>query len=192
MRSTTPLLTAAILWCGPASGCSSYLGNTADATAPDDRSLATLVIADPGVSLDGYSRFLPDEKRNNPSAGDPSYVYLHAGTEAVVIAGPDVASANGLFALVDPSIALIGATDVAADGYSVTVNSGLGYQVAIEDFEYEVALARVELSEVGQVIQSRFVFSANPTAGGVAHNITITTTGAAALSAVEPLTVEVR
>jgi len=154
--------------------------------------VAALVIADPTASLDGYGRFVPDEKRNNPSAGDPSYVYLHAGTEAVVIAGPDVASATGLFTLVNPSIDLIGATEFSADGYTVTVNGQLGYRVAIDDFEYEVTLARIELSEVSQVIQSRFVFSANPTASGVAHDIAITASGAPSLSATAPVTVEVR
>src|SRR4029078_9939027 len=155
-----------------------YLGTGADAeaTASDAGSLTTLLIAAPGASLDGSSRFTADEKRNNPSAGDPSYVYLHAGTEAVVIPGPDVTDAGQLFTLMNPSIDLIGATDVAADGYSVTVNGHLGYRVAIDDFEYEVTLARVELSQVspvleGQVVQSRFVFAANPTASGVAHDI---------------------
>jgi hypothetical protein len=82
--------------------------------------------------------------------------------------------------------------DASADGYAVTVNSQLGYRVAIGDFEYEVTLARVELSEVSQVIQSRFVFSANPTASGVAHAIAITATDARALPATVPVTVEVR
>ena len=194
MQSTTAFLTAAVLGVSSVGGCSNYLGSGADAAVPaaDTGSVATLLIADPGTSLDGYGRFVPDEKRNNPSAGDPSYVYLHAGTEAVVIAGPDVASASGLFALMTPNIGLIGATDFSAGGYTVTVNSELGYRVAIADFEYEVTLARVELSEVGQVIQSRFVFGANPTASGVAHDITITATGAPALSAAAPVTVEVR
>jgi hypothetical protein len=194
MQSTIGSLAAVVLCVSLGGGCSSYLGSGADAAAPasDTGSVATLLIADPGTSLDGYGRFVPDEKRNNPSAGDPSYVYLHAGTEAVVIAGPDVASAGGLFALMTPRIDLIGATDFSAGGYTVTVNSQLGYRVAIADFEYEVTLARVELSEAGQVIQSRLVFSANPTASGVAHDITITAAGAPALSAAEPVTVEVR
>jgi hypothetical protein len=194
MQSTTAFLTAAVLGVSSVGGCSSYLGSGADADAPasDTGSVGTLLIADPGTSLDGYGRFVPDEKRNNPSAGDPSYVYLHAGADAVVIAGPDVASAGGLFALMTPHIDLIGATDFSAGGYTVTVNSELGYQVAIADFEYEVTLARVELSEVGQVIQSRFVFGANPTASGVAHDITITTAGTPALSTTQPVTVEVR
>src|SRR4051794_28149543 len=98
MQSTIRLLTATFLCVGSVGGCSSYLGSGPDATAAaaesvDSGSVTTLVIADPAASLDGYSRFVPDEKRNNPSAGAPSYVYLHAGTEAVVIAGPDVASA---------------------------------------------------------------------------------------------------
>src|SRR3954453_22944249 len=197
MQSTIPLLTLAVLCVGSMGGCSSYLGSGGDATASaaesvDSGSVATLVIADPSASLDGYGRFVPDEKRSNPSAGDPSYVYLHAGTEAVVIAGPDVASASGLFTLMNSSIALIGAADFSADGYTVTVNSQLGYRVAISDFEYEVTLARVELSEVSQMIQSRFVFRPSRTASGVAHEIAITASGARALPATAPVTVEVR
>lgn len=192
MQSTIALLTAAVLCAGAAGGCSSYLGEAANAPADDDGSVAMLVIADPATSLDGYSRFVPDEKRNNPSAGEPSYVYLHAGTEAVVIDGPDVARADGLFALMNPSIDLVGATDFSADGYTVTANSQLAYRVAIDDFEYEVTLARVELSDTGQAIQSRFIFSANPTASGVAHDIAITAVGVPALSAAQPVTVEVR
>jgi hypothetical protein len=194
VQSTSALLATAIVCVNAVVGCSSHLGNGADADAPasDAGSLAALVIADPLASLDGYGRFVPDEKRNNPSAGDPSYVYLHAGTEAVVIAGPDVAGASGLFTLVDPSIDLIGATDFSADGYTVTVNGELGYRVAIDDFEYEVTLARVELSQASPVIRSRFVFRANPTASGVAHDIAITSVGPPALSASAPVTVEVR
>lgn len=200
MQSTIALLTMAAVSAGSLGGCSSYLGNNADAeaTASDAGSLRSLLIADPNAPIAGYDRFAPDEKRNNPSAGDPSYVYLHAGTEAVVIAGPDVASAGGLFTLTNPGIDLIGATDVSADGYTVTVNGQLGYRVAIDDFEYEVTLARVELSQVsqlqveGQVIQSRFVFTANPTASGVAHDIAITAVGLPALSPAAPVTVEVR
>jgi hypothetical protein len=197
MPSTIPSLTAAVLCVASVGGCSSYLGNGADATASAAESVdsgfpATLVIADPSASVDGYGRFVPDEKRNNPAAGDPSYVYLHAGTDAVVIAGPDVPSATGLFTLMNSSIALIGAADFSADGYTVTVNGQLGYRVAISDFEYEVTLARVELSEVSQMIQSRFVFSANATASGVAHGIAITASGAPALPATAPVTVEVR
>jgi hypothetical protein len=195
MKSTTAFLTAAVLCVTSAGGCSSYLGDNADADMPAYDAgpiVSTLVIAAPGTSLDGYARFLPDEKRNNPSAGDPSYVYLHAGTEAVVITGPDVVTANALLTPSNPSIGLIGATDVSAAGYAVTVNSQVGYRIAIDDFEYEVTLAEVELAQVGQVIQSRFVFSANPMASGVAHDISITAAGAPALSATTPVTVEVR
>jgi hypothetical protein len=156
-----------------------------DAGAPE-----LLVILNPDISLDGYRRFLPDEKRKD--AGDPAYVELRAGMDAVAIAGPDVASASGLFALMNPSIDLIGATASSAAGYAVTVNGHFLYRIAIDDFEYEVTLARVELSEVNQIIQSQFVFAANPTASGVAHSITITATGATALSAADPVTVEVR
>ena len=156
-----------------------------------------LVINAPAASLDGYALFSPDEKRNNPNAGDPSYVFLAGGSEAVVIDGPTVPSAPGLFTLANPSIALMNPSDFAADGYSVTANGQLHYQVAIDDFEYEVALARVELCEKDQTITSRFTFRGNPMGGplfgGVAHDITIIGTAGAVTSApTTPVTVEVR
>jgi hypothetical protein len=157
----------------------------------------TLVIDDPVEPLDGYTLFSPDEKQNNPNAGEPFYVFLAGGSEAVVIDGPTVPSAPGLFTLDRPVIAMVGATPFSGDGYVVLANSGLRYDVAIADFEYEVALARVELCEKDHAISSRFVFRGNPVGniffGGVAHDITITGTVRGATTApTTPVTVEVR
>jgi hypothetical protein len=156
-----------------------------------------LVIDDPASPLAGYTLFSPEEKRNNPNAGDPSYVFLTGGSEAVVIDGPAVPSAPGLLTLANPSIALVNASDFAADGYTVVANGQLRYQVAIDDFEYEVALSRVELCESGNVITSKFTFRGNPIGGmsfgGVAHDITITGAAAGIPTAPStPVTVEVR
>jgi hypothetical protein len=152
-----------------------------------------LVVSDPSVSLDGTTQFRPEEKQNNPQAGEPSYVYLAAGREAVVLRGPDVPNAAGLFALESPSIALVGASATSADGYAVIVNPTFRYQVAIDDFEYEVALAQVDLCQQGGVIESQFVFRANPDASGVAFDIIITASAGSAISGpTSPVTVEVR
>lgn len=173
-----------------------------DASAPDVVSreagsdatgCANLVVEDPAISLDGYVRFTPDQKRNNPNAGEPSYVYIVAGSEAVVIPGPDVPSAPGLFVLKNPSIAVVGQRDTSADGYLVVVNDQLSYRVSISDFESEVALARVELCEVNHAIESRLVFRGNPEASGVAFDITVTAAVGSTLSPpTTPVTVEVR
>jgi hypothetical protein len=194
MATTTSaiFLTTTLLTATPALKCSD-VGHHGGGDAGGG-TCATLAVADPAVSLDGYARFSPDEKRNNPNAGEPSYVFLAAGSEAVVIPGPDVPSAPGLFATQGSSITLVGARDFAADGYSVVVNDHLGYQVTIEDFEFEVALARVEMCEVDNVIHSNFVYRGNPGASGVAFDITATAVvdGTPLSPPSTPVTVEVR
>jgi len=198
MATTTSalFLTTTLLTATPAFKCSDldHHGGGHDGAGGAGGACATLVVADPAVSLDGYTRFTPDEKRNNPNAGEPSYVFLAAGSEAVVIPGPDVPSAPGLFVTQSPSISLVGASDVAADGYSVVVNDHLGYQVTIDDFEFEVALARVEMCEADNVIHSNFVYRGNPGASGVAFDITATAVvdGTPLSPSSTPVTVEVR
>ena len=79
------------------------------------------------------------------------------------------------------------------DGYEVVVNPALRYDVAIDDFESEVALAKVELCERNGKIESRFFFRGEPRGDGVAHQATITATANGVTSApTEPVTVEVR
>lgn len=152
-----------------------------------------LVIMDPAISLAGVDVFLPDEKRNNPEAGMPSYVYLSAGQEGVVVNGPSVPSAAGLLSLESPTISKVGVRDYSADGYQVVVNSAFTYLVSIRDFEDEVALAQVELCETNGMIESRFLFRGQPGASGVAHEITIVATANGVDSSPsQPVTVEVR
>jgi len=189
------IFTSALLAVAPSVSCSSngVLGDGMADSGATDQACTPLVIDDPAASFDGYALFSPAERRNNPNAGDPSYVFLAAGREAVVIDGPAVTSAPGLFTLANPSITLVGARDFSADGYEVVANAGLHYSVTIRDFEYEVALARVELCEKSQAITSRFTFRGNPQGSGVAFDITITgAAGGAVTPPTTPVTVEVR
>ena len=126
-----------------------------------------------GDTLNDYAQFLPDEKRNNPDAGDLSYIYL-TSHQAVVISGPTVASGPRPLQLIGPSIFLATSQDGSADGYNVVANENLGYAISIDDFEYELTLARVELCEQGGQVNSRFIFAASGVADGVAHDLRIT------------------
>jgi hypothetical protein len=156
-----------------------------------------LVVSNPTVSTDGIPLFWPAEKTNNPKAGDPTYVYLEAGSEGVVLLGPNVSDGAGLFALQSQSIDLMPSSvdpDAPPLGYRAIINHDLGYEVAINDFEMEVSLAQVELCQQSGSITSQFIFLANPGASGVAHDITITAIAhSTTISApTSPVTVEVR
>jgi hypothetical protein len=152
------------------------------------------VVEDRTVSLVGVELFRPDEKRGNPKAGVASYVYLAAGKEGVILTGPSVTPV-GQTTLDSPSITMLGVELAyhAAEGYDVVVNADLKFHVAIDDFEFEVALARVELCEQSGELQSQFVFKANEHESGVAHDITISPiTTLKVTSLPPPVTVEVR
>jgi hypothetical protein len=154
---------------------------------------AQLVVSDPAVPLDGIALFSPEQKQGNPEAGDPSYVYLAAGKEGVILPGPSVTTPAGTLATESAAITMVGVRSTSADGYDVSVNASLKYHVSIDDFESEVALAHVELCEQGGEIQSWFVFVGNPGASGVAHRITMTATTTTKVTALQPpVTVEVR
>jgi hypothetical protein len=149
-------------------------------------------IDNPDISLQRYERFTPAEKRNNPEAGDPDYIFLAAGREAVVIDGPTIMGAAPL-QLQQPAISIVNPRDTGADGYRVVVNRSLSYAVPIDDFEYEVTLARVEVCDQGGAIQSRFIFAAAPAGDGVAHDLTIIpVVGGSPLAPSIPYTIEVR
>ena len=156
-----------------------------------------LVVSDSTVSLDGIPLFWPAEKTNNPKAGDPTYVYLEAGREGVVLHGPNIPDTAGAFALQSQSIDLMSSSvdpDALPLGYRAIINHDFGYMVAIDNFEKEVSLARVELCQQSGSFTSQFVFLANPGASGVAQNITITAAAhSTTISApTSPVTVEVR
>jgi len=201
MHITTPILLLSATMAGFAPGCPlGHTGGTGGTGASGGTGGAgggtttctPLVINDPSAPLTGYTEFLPEQKQNNPQAGEPSYVYLAAGSEAVVVRGPDV-TGSGLFVLSSPSISLVGKRYFSADGYTVIANPQLRYDVAIDDFEYEVALSKVELCESAGHLESRFVFRGNPGASGVAFDISIGATAAGkTFGPSAPVTVEVR
>jgi hypothetical protein len=168
----------------------------AAATTQDRQNImacAQTVVSNPDAKLDGVALFQPAQKQGDPRAGEPWYVYLAAGTEGVILPGPTVTAADGLLVTGASSLSLVGARQYSADGYHVVVNPSLAYDVAIDDFEYEVTLARVELCPKDGSIESWFIFVGNPGASGVAHTITVGATTTSKVTALQPaVTVEVR
>ena len=120
------------------------------------------------------------------------YIYLREG-EAVRVPGPTLAGAGGVFFLSGEKILVSDSTQYMASGIEVTVNERLDYRIAIEDFEYEVRLPRVELELEDGSARSDFIFLAQPNYGGVAHNIIVTAylNGTEAGHS-EPVTIRVR
>jgi hypothetical protein len=165
-------------------------------TVDDDMTVSGLctVIADPAYPLNGYEQFPPEQKMADPRAQSSDYVYLVAGREAVAIAGPAIPFAESAVTVQAEGITVENPTAFSADGFRVSVNDHLFYQVRIEDFEHEVALARVELCPTGGQLQSRFVFPATgELGGGVAHRLTIEAmVDGISQASSPPLTVEVR
>jgi hypothetical protein len=134
---------------------------------------AGAIFIDNGLTLD-YTVYEPQEKQNNPAAGDPSYVYLAIGREAVRLgANPVQDKTPSLFY---PDRAAITKTAV---GFVVRLNDRLSYVVEIDDFEGEVALSQVALRRVEAPgltnLESSFIFTAQGgcCGGGVAHSLTI-------------------
>jgi hypothetical protein len=166
--------------------------------APDDPgnqlALGCQAIDNPDLSLQPYARFTPTEKRNNPEAGDPEYIYLKAGSEAVVLEGPETFAGDGGLTITTPSIYVFDKHGSSADGYKVVVNSNLRYMINMDDFEYEVTVARVELCQRNGNVESHFVFAATPGASGVVHSISIGTSGTAGpiLPPTDHVSIEVR
>jgi hypothetical protein len=130
-------------------------------------------IRNPDQSLAGYTAFSPDQKMGNPSAGDPTNVYLRDGKDAVVLLGPPLPDGGAPLVLRNPSIALAHAAGSPPTGYAVVVNDHLTYSVEIDDFEMEVVLARVDVCRTGGNLESRFYFAAPALGNGVARMVTI-------------------
>jgi hypothetical protein len=164
-----------------------------DATLGGGGSGACPVIDNPAATLSGYQQFTPDQKAGDPRAQDPTYVYLVAGREAVVLTGPTTADDGQPFQLRNPTIALANPTDTSATGYHVTVDDHLSYLVDIDDFEFEIELARVEICQTSGQLRSHLVFRGAPLASGVAHSvITRPAIDGVAYFPTAPITVEVR
>ena len=136
----------------------------------------TLTISNPSINLDQFTTYEPDERISDLRAQDDTYVYLVTKRDAVEVQGPAISIDQGidlkaLFHLDSESIVISNPGKDHADGFTVKVNSELSYSVAIDDFEYEVNLAQVNLKLYNGYLTSTFVFAA--TADGVAKNLLI-------------------
>ncbi|MDD5094485.1 MAG: hypothetical protein PHV74_08925 [Dehalococcoidia bacterium] len=110
--------------------------------------------------------FNPDEKKLNPAAQEPDYIYLLAGTESVVVDGPALEGERYFF-LENETVRK------TADGFEVIANTHVTYSIVIDDFEDEVGLAEIHLGLEGNTVESSFIFAATPSGDGVAHNVRI-------------------
>ena len=156
----------------------------------------TIAIVNPAVTFSGVSIYDPEEKVSDPRAGAPEYVYLVSGLEAVRLIGPEISSSRevdieDVFYLDNEEIKLIGAGEYSAEGYEVMANSHLSYGIAIDDFEYEIDLARVELAIEGGIIHCAFVFVA--IGDGIARDVMITAVvDGNAIGTSPPISIEAR
>tara|TARA_R110002096_G_scaffold16898_1_gene57580 strand:- start:23058 stop:23906 length:849 start_codon:yes stop_codon:yes gene_type:complete len=146
----------------------------------------------------GLLVFDPDDKRNDPRAGDPSYIYLLLDKEAVRLTGPSLAGqSEDLFEFRSPSVEVRIETvpeGQHAIGMDVVVNERLTYQFTIDDFEDEGSLiGSASLTLLNGTMQSEFVFAALGSPG-VAHDLTIQAIidGVPTGAATAPVTIETR
>ena len=130
----------------------------------------------PNLDLSRYTVCEPDERTADPSAQSSEYVFLIAGKEAVMLEGPEVKGEEYFF-LENQQIRKVDRgyfEDYGTAGFEVTVNTHLGYTVAIQDFKGDVDLAEVRLGARGNTITSTFTFAASESGDGVAQDIIIT------------------
>ena len=128
------------------------------------------------TNLSAYSILSPDECTGNPAAGEPEYMFLIAGEEAVDVNGPSIDGTQ--YCVIDnPSVTEVEPgyfEDEYSSGFVVILNPNLSYTVEIDDFESEVGLAEIRLSPDDGKTSPEFIFIAAPGGDGVAHNIKIT------------------
>ena len=158
--------------------------------SPSATPTATLNIINTSVNLSSVTIYDPEERTSHPCAGMDTYVYLTIGEDAVRIDGPWISSGDGvdtasLFYLENESI------EILDDGFWVTVNPQLAYNVSARDFENEVNLAQVLLGMGNGTINSTFIFAA--VGDGVAHDLTITAlVNGSSIRSTTPVTIEAR
>lgn len=163
---------------------------------PTGPTVETLKIINPGVNLEEYTIWEPEERLNDPRAQDSTYVYLVIGKDAVKISGPLIFSQDGIeieniFKLEDEGIEIINPQEYYADGFEVIVNSRLSYSISIIDFEYEINLGQVTLIKEEDAIRSECIFAA--TGDGVAHHLIITAVvNGDNIRSTTPVTIEAR
>jgi hypothetical protein len=129
------------------------------ATSSCDQSL---LLRNPAQSLSGYLQMAPSAYRGDSRAGDPSYAYLDAGKDAVIVPGPAVSYGASSVSTTGAQITTCVNAETAClgqDGYRVDVNSELAYVVRIDDWEDEIALGEVDLCMKGGTLTTQFVFA---------------------------------
>lgn len=154
-------------------------------------------------SPEDYTIYTADEKRNNPEAGDPDYIYLIMGKEGVIIEGPtidvtEIEKADELF-LIDKTglIEFINSDEYAyrADGIRAIFNKRFKFEIMIDDFEYEISLeglSEITILKEENLLKTAFTFLAIGN-GGVAIDITINAIIDNEIVATSiPVTIEVR
>jgi hypothetical protein len=159
-----------------------------DAGPPGD--LDVLSVDFLGLDLDEWSIWEPEDRKNDPRAEDPSYVYLVTDQDGVVLTGPPIADA-GLFYLDNP---YVNDLSTSFQGFEVTFNPRLTYRVDISDYEYEVVATYASLIREGGTLYPRIIVVAAGDAGGVAHDVRVTAyvDGQQASESTAPLTIEAR
>jgi hypothetical protein len=138
--------------------------------------LQGLEIWAPTVDLSTYTLVTVEERQNHPEAGEPEYVYLAGGQEAVTVDGPLLPADSGLSVLDGAAIQKHPEAAMEDSPYTfrVTVNPRLSFEVKFLDYDHEVELAGVKLIPQGTSLQSVFLFSGSPEQEGVAHGVRIT------------------
>lgn len=148
------------------------LAACAEPTPPGDAGETLRIPVAGGPTDDGWTVWDPADRQNDPRAGEPWYVYLLIGVDAVALPGPVLAVDDATAAELltgDGESATWTVGDESYAGLTVRVNDRLGYRFDIDDFEDEVSPIRVDLTHEGGAIHSRFVFAADGT-DGVAHD----------------------
>jgi hypothetical protein len=138
-----------------------------------------LVLKNPAQPLTGYLALGPVQYQKDPRAGEPSYVYLDAGKDAVILSGPVTAYAATKVDASAPKLTTCVNEEAACqshDGYLVQVNERLSYLITIEDWEDEIALGQIDLCLNNGSLTAQFIFAGLRTCDGVAHEVTITPT----------------
>lgn len=170
-----------------------FLGGCVKQKVPE---IQTLVIRNPEISLEGFTIYKPEERVSDPRAQEAEYVYLVIDSHVVELTGPWISSEDGvdiisLFELGNERVEIINSQEGWADGFKVTVNPHLIYSISIDDFEYEVGLAQVELIKEEDTIESQFIFPA--IGDGVAHDLMITAVvDGDSIRSTIPITIEAR
>ena len=131
----------------------------------------------PGSSLDGFTVYEPDELRNDPRAGDPSYVFLDQGRDAIYVRAAPVPLAQAA------TLTLGGGAramyphqwgDNAWDqGVMLDMDEHVRYVIEADDFENEFGVHDEVDVEIAGETATPVLILVGSGAGGVAQDVAI-------------------